>query len=697
MNSNERLEAVLSGATVDRPPFSFWYNFGLQHMSGEAIADAHIAFANRFKPDFLRVISGYPYPLSGVRSFERVSDFLQIPKAAAEEGFWSSQLLALEKIVKAMRGQTWVVDSVDSPWTVLCKLSSPQMVLNAAVRRPEMVKVALDIISSSQAKYVEKAMGLGIKGIFFTIAEAGHDVLDPIGHEEICLPYNQRVLAAAGSAPFNILRIESRRPYFDTLQVYNTQVVSWPHFTAKQSLRSGAAEWKRCVLGGINHETVSWESPNNLSAYFEQYAEEFFQPNLIIGPSGVLPTDISLYVLDGLTDAINNLSQIGRFLRKESARSQNGIQRNVEDNYAGMAKRELRNSRQTEKPIFEVIEGPEKAHRSENNLRVEDKDMAAESKPSSAAGVAENSRASGGRGPEVSVVSEAIGGHSEIDTSEVKEVVSKASVGGAKPENGENISASHGLDEAEAPVSLGEQDFSEEAEVREVRPRRREPDRTVWRDEGEYGGNAGREHGFGNSDAEDERIKQEEREGRAEREDWQQAPRWAASRVPRRDYREERDGGRRREKPDNKEARRFDAAYRRDERGEGDSRWGERGRFKRDGGSQRGERGSSRHGNKQNRTERERKSLRGGREPYRGKSGHGDSYGRNGSAYRDGRSEQPRRGSGARRDDRRSDSRRDGRENRGYGNEHSERQNRRQENSRSGGVKRIRIFRSGNR
>ena len=45
MNSIQRMQAVLTGAEVDRPPFSFWYNFGLQHMGGEALAQAHIAFA----------------------------------------------------------------------------------------------------------------------------------------------------------------------------------------------------------------------------------------------------------------------------------------------------------------------------------------------------------------------------------------------------------------------------------------------------------------------------------------------------------------------------------------------------------------------------------------------------------------------------------------------------------------------------
>ncbi len=353
MNSSERIQAALAGAEVDRPPFSFWYNFGLQHMSGEAVADVHIAFARRFELDYLRVMNGYPYPLTNLRSFDKASDFLQIPSIVAEEGYWGQQLRALDKIVRSLKSDDiWVVDSVDSPWTVLCKLSSPDMVLTTARRRPEIVKAALDIISYSQVKYVQKAMELGIKGIFFTLTEAAYDVLDPLSQEELCQPYNNRVLEAAASAPFNILRIDSKRLYFDTLKAYQTQVVSWPHFAAKQSLRNGIAEWKRTVLGGVNHETVAYESPNKINAYFEKYAEEFFQPHLLVGPSGILPTDISTYVLDGIGDAIRRLPSLGRMLRKAAARERSAARSaDMENYYAASAKEELRNYTRREKPV----------------------------------------------------------------------------------------------------------------------------------------------------------------------------------------------------------------------------------------------------------------------------------------------------------------------------------------------------------
>lgn len=344
MNSAERLEAALAGAEVDRPPFSFWYNFGLQHMSGEAVADAHIAFARRFCLDYVRVLSCYPYPLDGIRSFDRPNDLLNVPVVNAEDKYWGHQLRALEKISKKLKDDAWVIDSVDSPWTLLCRLSSTEIVLRTARQRPEIVKAALHNIALSQVSYIKKAINTGIKGIFFTITEASYDALDPISHEELCKPYNSMLLEAASELPFNVLRIDGNRPYFDTLkgsEGYKTQAVSWSHFRAKQGLVKGILEWNRSVLGGINHDTLAEETPNNMRAYFEKYAEYFFVPRVIIAPSGILPSNISPYVLDGVVEAVDNLKMVGRLLKPESTKIKSASKRaGIEEYYKDKKKSE---------------------------------------------------------------------------------------------------------------------------------------------------------------------------------------------------------------------------------------------------------------------------------------------------------------------------------------------------------------------
>jgi len=44
MTNVERVRAALAGRPVDRPPFSLWYHFGLQHAPAGRIAQAHLEF-----------------------------------------------------------------------------------------------------------------------------------------------------------------------------------------------------------------------------------------------------------------------------------------------------------------------------------------------------------------------------------------------------------------------------------------------------------------------------------------------------------------------------------------------------------------------------------------------------------------------------------------------------------------------------
>ena len=54
MNKIERVRLALAGEDVDRPPFGFWYHFGLQHMPGSKHAEAEIDFFRAYDLDFLK-------------------------------------------------------------------------------------------------------------------------------------------------------------------------------------------------------------------------------------------------------------------------------------------------------------------------------------------------------------------------------------------------------------------------------------------------------------------------------------------------------------------------------------------------------------------------------------------------------------------------------------------------------------------
>ena len=56
MTKIERVRAALAGAEVDRPPFSVWYHFGLQHAPAERTAQIHVEFFEGYNLDWLKVM-----------------------------------------------------------------------------------------------------------------------------------------------------------------------------------------------------------------------------------------------------------------------------------------------------------------------------------------------------------------------------------------------------------------------------------------------------------------------------------------------------------------------------------------------------------------------------------------------------------------------------------------------------------------
>ena len=99
MDKIERLDRVLDGQAVDRPPLSLWYHFGIQFGSGEQFAKLSLAYFHHYDFDFLKVMNDYFYPpphgLETVESAEDLGLFDHFDVTGCD---WGEQLRALEII-----------------------------------------------------------------------------------------------------------------------------------------------------------------------------------------------------------------------------------------------------------------------------------------------------------------------------------------------------------------------------------------------------------------------------------------------------------------------------------------------------------------------------------------------------------------------------------------------------------------------
>lgn len=91
MNKIERVDRVLSGDEVDRPPVTLWYHFGVQHAGGEQFARITTEYFNYYDFDYLKVMNDYFYqPPEGLDAVKTKDDLMRI--AHFDVGSSSSRL-----------------------------------------------------------------------------------------------------------------------------------------------------------------------------------------------------------------------------------------------------------------------------------------------------------------------------------------------------------------------------------------------------------------------------------------------------------------------------------------------------------------------------------------------------------------------------------------------------------------------------
>ena len=291
MNKIERVTSALRGEDVDRPPFSFWYHFGLQHMTGKEHASAEVDFYRAYDLDFLKVMSDFPYPLpAGLDAVATEEDWKKI-EPITDDACWQQQLSALSLIGDQIGKEAMFIETIFSTWTTARRLSRSGALAAARERFPNTLQSALDAISTSLAEYAKKVIGQGASGIFLSLGAATDDVMSVEEYETWGRPFDLRILDAVRDAPFNVLHIHGKRIHFNAVMDYPVAALNWSHFATTPSLSSGKTISGKTVLGGIDEATASHISAPEIGEQVDAAIREIGSRGLIVTPGCSIPTD----------------------------------------------------------------------------------------------------------------------------------------------------------------------------------------------------------------------------------------------------------------------------------------------------------------------------------------------------------------------------------------------------------------------
>lgn len=297
---------------MDRPPFSFWYHFGLQHMLGREHARAEIDFYRAYDLDFLKVMSDYPYPLpQNLDSLETEDDWKKIEPIESNAACWIQQLSALEMISDAIGKEALFIETVFSPWTTARRLARSGALPTARLHYPETLIAAMDAIATSLANYSREALKRGAAGIFLSLGAATDDVMTATDYEVWGRRFDLKILEAVRDAPFNVLHIHGKRIHFDSVLDYPVSALNWSHFTTAPTLSAGKTRSMKTVLGGIDEAVASHVSGSEISAQITDTIRDVGTTGLIVTPGCSVPTDTREMSLRSIKSAVEMVRDHG--------------------------------------------------------------------------------------------------------------------------------------------------------------------------------------------------------------------------------------------------------------------------------------------------------------------------------------------------------------------------------------------------
>jgi len=313
LNKIERVTRALKGEEVDRPPFSFWYHFGLQHMPGRTYAEAQIDFYRAFDVDFIKVMNDYPYPLPrGLDALETEADWRRVRPVAGNDECWTQQLEALSIVDREIGKEVLFIETIFSPWTTARRLTRTGNLDEARRRHPEALRGAMDAIATSLAAYAAEAVERGAAGVFLSLGAATDDVMTREEYDLWGRPFDLKVLEAVSRSPFNVLHIHGKRIHFDSLLDFPVQALNWSHFTSAPSLKVARARTDKAILGGIDETTIDYRSPSEVEMQVSEALAAVGPRGFMVAPGCTVPADTPVRSLRAVKRGLDSAGKNSR-------------------------------------------------------------------------------------------------------------------------------------------------------------------------------------------------------------------------------------------------------------------------------------------------------------------------------------------------------------------------------------------------
>ncbi len=270
ITKRERIQAVLAGEPVDRPPVAFWRHWPGDDQDPERLAEVTVAFHRRYDWDFAKVTPSSSYVAEGwgaqttyagtspigereyvVRPVSDPSDWSSIQPLDVESSPMARQLATVRSVRAQLGADVPLLMTVFSPLSIARTLVGDDRFLAHVRLHPREVHVALEAIAVTFQRFIDAVLEHA-DGVFFSTAAAAYSVMSEGEYREVGLPYDLRMLEPVSAGWFNVLHLHSPYPMMGLAQEYPVQAVNWDDRSTEPGLEEGQQLVNKTVMGCVS-------------------------------------------------------------------------------------------------------------------------------------------------------------------------------------------------------------------------------------------------------------------------------------------------------------------------------------------------------------------------------------------------------------------------------------------------------------
>lgn len=307
MSKRDRLEATLSGDSVDRSPVALWRHWPVDDQFGDELARASLTFQETFDFDFIKVtpssnfcVAGYGAGstwlgnLEGTRTWgsrviQSPEDWAKLKPLNPGEGLLGEVIEANRLIGQAVGDKIPFIQTIFNPLSQAKNLAGERLIADIR-QHPDAVKAGLVTITESILRFIDALKPTGAAGIFLALQHATHDRLTETEYREFCHDLDLQILEATDGMWFNLIHLHGINVMFDLVADYPAQVINWHDVETPPSLGEAKRRTRQTLCGGLRQwDTMVRGTPQDVRAEAKAALEATDGQRFILGTGCVTP------------------------------------------------------------------------------------------------------------------------------------------------------------------------------------------------------------------------------------------------------------------------------------------------------------------------------------------------------------------------------------------------------------------------